>query len=376
MAITGESSSAVSVPTNDKPVVVRVKRKITQSPLDAFWLEINERPLKRPLVDFEKLSISELSGKDEFKAKKVFVQHVETLTTSEATIGIVQSFVPTFADALDGKTKSEERRHAFKKDNRHDQHISKAKQKQEELAKNARFEQIWRSRKGNKEELLDKELLEMCHFYDVIRVDAEERSNEVQKQEDISLEDQSLLSSYLPLLREFLPSHAAEIEADIHAKMSEKDDYVYDYYTVNDDMKVDDDDGSNPFPLVQVEDEDYYDGPDESEYDSEDSNAENNPQNDYPDEMSGEEEEDVEEDEEDDGVESKASNESEDSSEGGSVNVSRDPDLLHDDCLYYDDFNVKGGDFSVKDDDFDYYDDNDEDGDIGGDGEDWRWSYR
>ncbi|TXG64008.1 hypothetical protein EZV62_011002 [Acer yangbiense] len=308
MAITGESSSAVLVPTNDKPVVVRVKRKITQSPLDAFWLEINERPLKRPLVDFEKLSISELSGKGmingfgalgalrqvrcgdcndmacpgagrdkgpyEFKAKKVFVQHVETLTTSEATIGIVQSFVPTSADALDGKTKSEERRHAFKKENRHDQHISKAKQKQEELAKNARFEQIWRSRKGNKEELLDKELHEMCHFYDVVRVDAEERSNEVQKQDrDISLEDQSLLSSYLPLLREFLPSHAAEIEADIHAKMSEKDDYVYDYYTVNDNMKVDDDDGSNPFPLVQVDDEDYYDGPDESEYDSEDSNV-------------------------------------------------------------------------------------------------------
>ncbi|KAK2652865.1 hypothetical protein Ddye_012721 [Dipteronia dyeriana] len=376
MATTGESSSAVSVPTNDKPVVVRVKRKITLSPLDAFWLEINERPLKRPLVDFGKLSISELSGKDEFKPKKVFVQHVETLTTSEATIGIVQSFVSTSADALDGKTKSEERRHAFKKENRHDQHISKAKQKHEELAKNARFEQIWRSRKGNKEEMLDKELREMCHFYDVVRVDAEERSNEVQKQDrDISLEDQSLLSSYLPLLREFLPSHAAEIEADIHAIMSEKDDYVYDYYTVNDDMKVDTDDGSNPFLRVQVDAEDYYDGPDESEYDSEDSNAENNPLNDYPDEMSGEDEEE-EEDEKEDGVESKASNESEDSSEGGSVIVSRDPDLLYDDDLYYDDFNVKGDDFIVKDDDFDYYDENDEDCDNGGDGEDWRWSYR
>ncbi|KAK0597030.1 hypothetical protein LWI29_021093 [Acer saccharum] len=188
-----------------------------------------------------------------------------------------------------------------------------------------------------------------------------------QKIRDISLEDQSLLSSCLPLLREFLPSHAAEIEVDIHAKMSEKDDFVYDYYTVNDDMKVDDDDGSNPFPLVQVDDKDYYDGPDESEYDSEDSNAENNPQNDYPDKMSREEEE--EEEEEDDGVEIKAFNESEDSSEGGSVNVSRDPNLLHDDDLYYDDFNV-------KDDDFDYYDDNDDDGDNGGYGEDWRWSYR
>ncbi|KAK4838621.1 hypothetical protein QYF36_015128 [Acer negundo] len=117
--------------------------------------------------------------------------------------------------------------------------------------------------------------------------------------------------------------------------LSSADDYVYDYYTVNDDMKVDDDDGSNPFPLVQIDDEDYYDGPDESGYESEDSNAENNPQNDYSDEISGEEEE--EEEEEDDGVGSKASNESEDSSEGGSVNVSRDLDLLHVDDLYYDD---------------------------------------
>lgn len=29
----------------------------------------------------------------------------------------------------------------------------------------------------------DKELREMCHFYDVVRVDAEERSNEVQEQQ-------------------------------------------------------------------------------------------------------------------------------------------------------------------------------------------------
>lgn len=183
MAITGESSSAVAVPNNDKPVVVRVKRKITQSRLDAFWLEINERPLKRPLLDFEKLSISNPVGKDEFKPKKVFVQHVETLNTAKATVDIVQSFVPTSADALDGKTKSEERRRLFKKENRHDQHISKARQMQEELAKNARFEQIWRSRTGNNQEMHEKEIREMCHFYDVVRVDAEGRSNEGQKQE-------------------------------------------------------------------------------------------------------------------------------------------------------------------------------------------------
>lgn len=52
---------------------------------------------------------------------------------------------------------------------------------QQVLAKNARFEQIWRSRKGHKEELHHKELREMCHFYDVVRVDGEEKSNEVQR---------------------------------------------------------------------------------------------------------------------------------------------------------------------------------------------------
>lgn len=125
----GESSSALPKPTNDKPVIVRVKRKASRPPLEAFWLEINERPLKRPLLDFEKLSISSSSGIEELKARKVFVQHVETATTSEANIDIVQSFVPNFTDVL--KTKSEERRLAFKKDNRHDQNLSKARQQQE-----------------------------------------------------------------------------------------------------------------------------------------------------------------------------------------------------------------------------------------------------
>ncbi|KAH9668208.1 RNA-directed DNA methylation 4 [Citrus sinensis] len=371
----GESSSALPKPTNDKPVIVRVKRKASRPPLEAFWLEINERPLKRPLLDFEKLSISSSSGIEELKARKVFVQHVETATTSEANIDIVQSFVPNFTDVL--KTKSEERRLAFKKDNRHDQNLSKARQQQEKLrrtdashavkvlAKNARFEQIWRSRKGHKEELHHKELREMCHFYDVVRVDGEEKSNEVQR--DMSLEDQRLLSSYLPMLREFLPGAAAEIESDMCAYLSKQDDYVYDYYAVNDDMNVDED-ASSPFPLVQVDDEEFYDGPDESEYDSEDSNAEDNPRNEYPDEISDEQEEEEEEEEEEevdeDGVESKATENSEDESERAGI-ASRDIDRFLEDEIYYDDF---------ENDDhcFDNLDDEKNDAD----GEDWRWSYR
>ncbi|XVF46148.1 hypothetical protein PTKIN_Ptkin03bG0003500 [Pterospermum kingtungense] len=343
MATTGESSSATLHSNADKPVVVRVKRKVSQSCLDAFWLEINERPLKRPFSDFEKLSISDPSQKEELKSKKVLVQHVDTVGSTEARVDIVQSFMasaainklvicPNSAVATKDNARSQEGRRPLKTNNA--------------VAKNARFEQIWRSRKGKKE-AVD----EMCHFYDVVRVDVEESSNVMQAEKEISLEDQKLLSSYLPLLREFIPTAAAEIESDMRAYMSGKDEYVYDYYTVMDDMDVDEDTASNPFPLVQVDDEDFYDVPYESEYDSEDSNAEDNPRNDYPDEMSVEEEEEEEEDEDEEDQSEEGSNKS---SEVGNVRCNgsvEDEDLLYQDEIY-----------DASDDDIE--------------GEDLRWSYR
>ncbi|XP_023888337.2 RNA-directed DNA methylation 4 isoform X3 [Quercus suber] len=356
MATLGESSSAPSKSTEDRPVIVRVKRKTFQSPLDAFWLEINERPLKRPLLDFENLSISDSAEKGEFKTKKVLVQHVETLSISEKTIDIVQSFVESsFADVSKGERKGEERRLTFKKGNqKQDQLLSKARQEQEVLAKNARFEQIWRSRKGNQEAMHNKELDEMCRFYDVVRVDVEERSEEVKQQEDLSLEDHMLLSSYLPLLREMIPSAASEIESDLHASMSKQDDYVYDFYAVRDDMDIVHEEASYPFPIVQVDEEDYDDGPDESEYETDDSNAENNPLNDYPDEISEEEEEEKSEASEHESEELESESGSDKSLESEDLNnhgLSIDADLYDDD--------ISDGDY------FDVDDDDD-------DGKDWR----
>ncbi|GFP80551.1 RNA-directed DNA methylation 4 [Phtheirospermum japonicum] len=89
-----ESSSTPAI--SNKPVVVRVKRKAFQSALDAFWLEIHERPLKRPLLDFGKLSISDVSSSrvEELKTKKILVRHVETVTNSESTFDVLRSFVP------------------------------------------------------------------------------------------------------------------------------------------------------------------------------------------------------------------------------------------------------------------------------------------
>ncbi|GAV58649.1 hypothetical protein CFOL_v3_02182 [Cephalotus follicularis] len=260
----------------EKPLIVRVKRKTFHSRLDGFWLEINERPAKRPLLDFEKLSISDSAGKEEWKPKKVFVQHVESVTSSETKTEIVQSFIPHSADASESKIKHDERRKTLTKDIKQlkqDQLLSKSRQTQKILAESARFKQIWRSRKESKDGTQDKELHELCHFYEVVRVDVEKRSSNVQMQEELSLEEQRILSRYMPLMREFMPSAAAEIESDIRDYISGQDDYVYDYYTVKDGMIVDDEDASIPFPLVQVEDEDFYDGPDESEYDSEDSNG-------------------------------------------------------------------------------------------------------
>ncbi|OIW14426.1 hypothetical protein TanjilG_20872 [Lupinus angustifolius] len=339
----GSSSSSSMAAPPSKPVIVRVKRKSFHSPLHAFWLEINERPLKRPLLDFQNLSVSsESAQKAEFHNKKVFMQHVETISSSEVTRDIVQSFVdPGSSGASESKSKIDERKNLFKKDNKQDQ-LSRAKQQKESFAKDARFEQIWKSRRGNKGAEHENALQDICHFYDIVRVDK-------MQQEDISLEDQNLLSSFLPLLKEVIPDAATEIEADL--ANSKKDDYVYDLYTVNDEMDMDVDDTSYSLPLVQVDEDDYYDGPDDSEYETDDSNDENNPLNDYPDELTEDEEE---------GSESENSNASKESSDEDNEEhgFSRDNEA---DPLYDEDFDNYDGrvGYDVDDDD-----------------EDWKWSHR
>ncbi|KAL0919533.1 hypothetical protein M5K25_011632 [Dendrobium thyrsiflorum] len=163
-----------------------------------------------------------------------------------------------------------------------------------ELVRNARFEQIWKSRRGE----IDS-LRELCHLYDVVRVDAEDEKTKKKELKHISVEDNAILCNYLPLLREYIPSAAEEIESEIKAYISgegsgsdsiaevpTEDGYVYDLYTVEDDFTGSDKDMSSDFPSVQVKNEDEFDDMPDSEYDSEDSNAEDHPRNDYPDEES------------------------------------------------------------------------------------------
>ncbi|KAL5697767.1 hypothetical protein ACHQM5_028884 [Ranunculus cassubicifolius] len=71
------SSSSNLNPVSLKPVVVRVKRKTSQPPVEVFWLEINERTQKCTMLDFEELSIFYHKGSKVLQHKKVFVQHVE-----------------------------------------------------------------------------------------------------------------------------------------------------------------------------------------------------------------------------------------------------------------------------------------------------------
>lgn len=358
----GESSSNSRFSSDNngdnKAVIVRVKRKLDQSRLEAFWLEINERPVKRPLIDFQKLSISGSSTiQEKLKIKRVLVEHVETVSSSEASIHFLQSFVPpTSDDNSKFKASTKERRRTLQKENKHDQLLSKAKQEQQESANNARFEQIWKRRTSSKEAIHDEALDEVCRVYDVLRVD-EETSRMMKRQEEISVEDQVMLSKFLPLLKECVPGAAEEIESDICSSASRHDsanEYVYDLYAVKE--KIDDIEASYPFPLVQVDDDDqHYDGPDDSDYETDDSNAENHPQNDYPEEESSDEEKSSKSgsksEEEESEAESDILTKSEDS-----VGYDRSEDPLYEDEM---DESLNSG----------YSDDGD-------DGEDWRWAHR
>ncbi|KAF3778616.1 RNA-directed DNA methylation 4 [Nymphaea thermarum] len=285
-------SSAALIHNNGKTVVVRVKRKRCQQPIEAFWLEINERPQKRAVLDLSSLSISDSSDTGLLKNKKFLLQHVETVRSSDEIKDILQSVMPEFNDAMALKKKLEERRQTFRQGKCiqiQGQGLAMAREKHEELAKNARFKQIWRSRKRTREQKGDDSMNSLCQLYDIVRVDSLDVPE--QKQEGTTSSEYDEMLNYLPLLREFIPSAAEELEADLMRNASKQDDYEYDLYTVEEDTNMNFDYGSSSYPLVQVEDDDdiCYENPPGSDYETDDSNAEDNPLFDYPDDPSEEE---------------------------------------------------------------------------------------
>ncbi|KAF7048535.1 hypothetical protein CFC21_057288 [Triticum aestivum] len=287
------STSAAEV--REKPVVVRVKRKPSQARPDAFWLEINERPMKKAILDFSSLSISQpsSSAQEEPRVKKLLVQHVETVHHSGAVEDVLHSLLHSDLSTKEIKSKTKERNERMKQDKKQDQLRSAARQRHENLGRNARFAQIWKSRKGDNNEV-DETLREICHLYDAVQVDSDGEKHPAEPRMT-SVEEGAILCNFLPLLREHLPSAAEEIESDIVSLAQSEDSDVYDIYTVKevDDTNMEEGASAASYPLLQVDDEDgeCYDD-DEYPYDTDDSNAEDNPLYDYPEELSEDEDDD------------------------------------------------------------------------------------
>lgn len=176
-----------------------------------------------------------------------------------------------------------------------DQLLAAARIQHEAVAKRARFEQVWKSRrdgaKASAEGVDPDPMRGLFQLYDVVRVD-EESAETLEKREkarrEAELAQAALVANYLPLLRECMPEAAADIEKDLSSSNVpvETDDYVYDVYAMDEGFSDREGEDEEFYPTVQiVETEGFEWGqPGESDYDSEDSNDENNPLNDYPDE--------------------------------------------------------------------------------------------
>jgi len=300
MAAAGEASTSEPA-AKEKPIVVRVKRKPSQTRPDAFWLEINERPVKKAMFDLSSLSISEPStsattttsakASEEPRVKKLLVQHIETVHHSEAVEDVLYSLLLADSNTKEIKSKTKEWNDRIKQDKKPDQLRSAARQRHEDLGRNARFAQIWRSRKGEKSEA-DDSLREICHLYDAVQVDPDEEKHP-EEPRTISFEEGSVLCNFLPLIREYLPSAAEEIETDIISLAQSEDSEVYDIYTVKEvDVTNMEDTSASSYPRLQVDDGDDECYDDDYPYDTDDSNAEDNPLFDYPEELSEDEDDD------------------------------------------------------------------------------------
>ncbi|XP_066336495.1 RNA-directed DNA methylation 4-like isoform X2 [Miscanthus floridulus] len=291
----GEAST--SEPTErGKPIVVRVKRKPSQTRPDAFWLEINERPAKKAMLDFSSLSISDppssssasAKASEEPRVKKLLVQHIETVHHSEAVEDVLHSLLLADSNSKEIKSKTKEWNDRIKQDKKPEELRSAARQRHEDMGRNARFAQIWKSRKGENNDA-DDSLREICHLYDAVQVDPDDEKHRAEPR-ITSFEEGAVLCNFLPLIREYLPSAAEEIESDIISLAQSEDSEVYDIYTVK---EVDDTNmeatSAASYPRLQVDDGEDECYEDDYPYDTDDSNAEDNPLYDYPDELSEDE---------------------------------------------------------------------------------------
>lgn len=281
-----------------RPMMVRIKRKRLQPPIEALWLEVSERPSKRLEAELLAFSLndSDTTSSDkavESKPSMLLFHHVDTVTSfgSEETTR-VDSLLRKFHND------SDKDRHRSWVKSKHGKPLTTSREKHQELASKARFEQVWRSRKGATKQ---DNLSELFHLYDIVRVDLD--ANLLEKHErEAELAENRLLQDFLPLFKEYLPSVAAEVESSTTTSfvVKEQDDYVYDVYALREGAVGGEAERDIlDYPMIQVIDDEQsgWGSSEESEYDSEDSNAENNPINDYPEEDGSEQSLDAETDE-------------------------------------------------------------------------------
>uniref|UniRef100_A0A0D9XNB1 Uncharacterized protein n=1 Tax=Leersia perrieri TaxID=77586 RepID=A0A0D9XNB1_9ORYZ len=208
-------ASAGGASASEKPILVRVKRKPSQTRPDAFWLEINERPVKKAMLDFSSLSVSEPSSNpkalEEPLVKKLLVQHIETVHHSEAVQDVLHSLLHTDSDAKEVKSKMKEWNNRTKQDKKQDQLRSAARQRHEDLGRNARFAQIWRRRKGDRNEV-DESLREICHLYDAVQVDSDEEKHAAESRQINTVEGQERREEQEHMHQKCTPPPRPEVE--------------------------------------------------------------------------------------------------------------------------------------------------------------------
>ncbi|KAJ7534093.1 hypothetical protein O6H91_13G079400 [Diphasiastrum complanatum] len=271
---------------HNKPTIVRIKRKRLNEPIDNLWLEVSH-PSKRQEVFLSNLTLNNMdsTGATQLAIQKRLFRRVETLTLSSLKdVSVSQLLMKVVGEV---SLKQKDHREVLKRHkDKQDKLLATARKQHEEGARTARFEQIWRSRRVAEDKREADLMQEFFHLYDVVRVDMEsavQRLSEVEQAEREA--ENQLLRNYMPLLREYLPSAAAELDLQPSPPPAiDTDDFVYDVYALEQDSGEHED--FDEYPTVHVIEESNYNWrePRDPDYDSEDSNDENNPINDYPEE--------------------------------------------------------------------------------------------
>uniref|UniRef100_A0A0E0MIU2 Uncharacterized protein n=1 Tax=Oryza punctata TaxID=4537 RepID=A0A0E0MIU2_ORYPU len=205
--------------------------------------------------------VSLLTASEEPRVKKLLVQHIETVHHSEAVQDVLHSLLHSDLDAKEIKSKTKEWNNRTKQD--------------KDLGRNARFAQIWRSRKGDRNEV-DESLREICHLYDAVQVDSGEEKHPAEPRQRLQFYA-IFFHLYGNTCHQLLKKLNQILFRWHHQKIQMFMTYILSRRWIM--IQKMEGTSSASYPLLQVDDDD-------DPYDTDDSNAEDNPLYDYPEELS------------------------------------------------------------------------------------------